>query len=458
MKIFTFKIRIDLLVVFIFLVLFTLSNMGALGYTETFSSSLNIKKIPTSSFTIEKGSISTSEPQFNTNELRLELANVPEEIKQGKAVSNTDWLFGSLPGAPQLPMRSYRILLPPNADPASIKINLIEDTPIKFVDDYYYAPAPFPIALTVEEEFISRTTDMSYLYGEDALYPSETIQFFTVEQMRDAVLARFYYYPCQYNPVKHEVVEHRDTQVSISWNVREKTQVDPLTLKFLNNIGETIDNLAVMLPLYETRVIATTGSLPSQVGSSYVIITTNAIEANSQKLDDFVRYKQALGFTVQVITEDDYGSATGKQRALNIRSWLQSHYVTDSIEYVLLIGNPDPDQEDMSDSYGDVPMLMCWPRRSASDSYKESPTDYFYADLTGNWDSDTDTYYGEYGEDSGVDFAAEVYVGRIPVYNAEYSTLDTILQGTIDHHVNAGSEKTNVLLPMAISNYANEDN
>ncbi|MFX0062686.1 MAG: C25 family cysteine peptidase, partial [Candidatus Hermodarchaeota archaeon] len=382
---------------------------------------------------------------------------MPEEVKQGKPASNAGWVFGGLPGAPQLPMRSYRILLPPNTNPASIKINLIKDTLVKLAGEYYFAPAPFPVALTAEGEFVSRTTDLSYLYQEDALYPSEIIQFFTVEQMRDAVLARFNHYPCQYNPIKREVIEHRDVQVSISWRVRENTQVDPLTLKFLNNIGETIDNLAEMLPLYETKMFATTASLPSQVGSSYVIITTNAIEANSQKLDDFVGYKQALGFTVQVITEDEYGIATGKQRALNIRSWLQSHYVSDSIEYVLLVGNPDPDQEDTSDSYGDVPMLMCWPRRSEN-SYKESPTDYFYADLTGNWDTDSDSYYGEYGDDSGVDFGAEVYVGRIPVYNTEYSALDTILQGIIDHHVNAGSEKTNVLLPMAISNYANEDN
>ncbi|MFX1534044.1 MAG: C25 family cysteine peptidase [Promethearchaeota archaeon] len=420
------------------------------------SSSLNTGKNSTSSFTIEEVSISTSALQFNMNDLTLKLANVPENVKQGKPASSRGWVFSGLPGAPQLPMRSYCILLPPNTDPTSIKLSIIEDTALKLVGEYYYSPAPFPVALTANEAFISRTTDMSYLYQEDALWPSETIQFFRIEQMRDAVLTRFSYYPCQYNPVKREVIEHRDVQVSISWDMREKNQVDPLTLKFLNQFGENIDNLADILPLYEAEVFAATGGLPSQVGSGYVIITTNAIETNSQKLDDFVQYKQLLGFTVQVITEDEYGSATGKQRALNIRSWLQNHYITDSIEYVLLIGNPDPDEEGASDSVGDVPMLMCWPRINAS-TYKESPTDYFYADLTGNWNTDNDSYYGEYGDDYNVDFAAEVYVGRIPVYNAEYSALDTILQGIMDHHINAGSEKTKVLLPMAISNYANED-
>lgn len=46
--------------------------------------------------------------------------------------------------------------------------------------------------------------------------------------------------------------------------------------------------------------------------SSYVIITTNEIQQNSLLLDDFVQYKQSLGFNVIVITEDDFGFDTGK--------------------------------------------------------------------------------------------------------------------------------------------------
>lgn len=120
--------------------------------------------------------------------------------------------------------------------------------------------------------------------------------------------------------------------------------------------------------------------------SSYVIVTTNAIASNSKNLTDFVQYKESLGFTVYLITEDDYGSATGKQRIFNIRNWLINNYTKLSIEYVLLIGNPDPDDEsNPSDPIGDLPMLMCWPRIGLG--YPEqSATDYIYADLTGDLD------------------------------------------------------------------------
>ena len=49
-------------------------------------------------------------------------------------------------------------------------------------------------------------------------------------------------------------------------------------------------------------------------------------------------------------------------------------------------------------------------------------------------------------------------MGRIPVYNAQYSTLDSILTKTINYE-NASniSWRQNMLLPMGISNYANED-
>ncbi len=199
------------------------------------------------------------------------------------------------------------------------------------------------------------------------------------------------------------------------------------------------------------------------VPPSYIIITTNLIESNSLELERFIQYKQALGFQVRVITENEYGSDQGQDRAISIRNWLKDNYISKNIKYALLIGNPDPENLENSHdpSYGDVPMMLCWPR-SGESIYQMSATDYFYADLTGDWDSDADNRYGEFGtglnpQDDGVDFRAEIYVGRIPVYDEEYSALDEILKRIRTHHNQTYAEKTNILLPMAISNYENED-
>ena len=102
-------------------------------------------------------------------------------------------------------------------------------------------------------------------------------------------------------------------------------------------------------------------------------------------------------------------------------------------------------------------MKMTYPRSGAG-SYEDSPTDYYYADLTSNWDTDGDGKYGEWSSDISSKPLHEVLVGRIPVYNAVYSTLDSVLAKTIAYN-NATdiAWRENILLPMAVSNYANED-
>src|SRR4030042_2704663 len=103
-------------------------------------------------------------------------------------------------------------------------------------------------------------------------------------------------------------------------------------------------------------------------------------------------------------------------------------------------------------------MKMCWPDRL--DSYPDTPTDHFFSDLTGNWDLDGDGYYGECADDmdpGGVDIAPEVIVGRIPVYSADYASLDNILQKTIDYENEPDiAWRRNALLPMSFSDVSTD--
>jgi len=129
----------------------------------------------------------------------------------------------------------------------------------------------------------------------------------------------------------------------------------------------------------------------------YIIITTNDIEANSQELHFFIQMKENDGHSVKIITEDDFGSLTGQypnDRADKIRKWLQENYVDLGIQYVLLIGDPNPDDTKVSDDYvGEIPMKMCYPRFfRVGDG---APTDLYYSNLTSNWDLDGDGYYHE---------------------------------------------------------------
>lgn len=175
--------------------------------------------------------------------------------------------------------------------------------------------------------------------------------------------------------------------------------------------------------------------------TGYVILTTSNIVASSSELTNFVAAKEARGFTVQVVPNTPVaqggwcgstGGATGDVAATCLRDWLESNYTNGSgeaeIAYALLIGNPHP-------TSGDVPMKMCKPINNC-------PSDFFYADLTGDWDINTNGVYGEwadYNTNGGPDLTTEVIVGRIPYYG-DTSDLDAILRDTIDYEDALASE------------------
>ena len=180
-------------------------------------------------------------------------------------------------------------------------------------------------------------------------------------------------------------------------------------------------------------------------GTVYVIITTSAIQNTSLVLPSFISSKENRGFTVQVVTEGTWGGGTGDAAAENLRSWLQSNYESMGIEYVLLIGNPHPDS-------GDVPMKNAYPMGLDDPDHLEHPTDFYYAELTDEWDNDGDGLYGEYNDDFNKNppCEAEVAVGRIPYYG-DTEDLDHILAKTISYEnaLEANSAwRENVLLPM----------
>lgn len=212
-------------------------------------------------------------------------------------------------------------------------------------------------------------------------------------------------------------------------------------------------------------------SSDAQETYDYVIITTNAIDTftvgDGTILDSFIVQKQNMGFSVRTVTETleragigpristncGYGTEDSTQRVENIRNWLKIHYRDYKIKYVLLVGDPHPwvkghydsvhQSNPMNDVLGplrggefSIPMKMCY--RDTTDSYT-SATDYYYAELTGNWNRDSDSLWGEFYHDFSwsmhdtvMDLFPEVFVGRIPVYSEDYlDDLSYILQKTI---------------------------
>lgn len=144
--------------------------------------------------------------------------------------------------------------------------------------------------------------------------------------------------------------------------------------------------------------MATLPATPTISHADYVIMTTDAIIKNSQQLEHFANLKRYQGYHVLIVTEDEFDpepSPNYSQRPEKIRQWLKDNYQALGIEYLLLIGDPDPDNPiDPQDSIGDLPMKWCVPKTHIW-AEQDVPTDYYYADLSGNWDMDQDGIFGE---------------------------------------------------------------
>jgi hypothetical protein len=323
------------------------------------------------------------------------------DIKQSGSVVHMEGFNQSTsPGDPVLPVRIYEIAVPPNIDWKTLKLSVegVEALPIP--DHYEIIPAP-PLQARVEnKDYINWGYGKDVVngrnmkvYGKDQFFPEQSVTIIAQSQLRKWKFIKVQFSPVQYNPVRKtlRVVRSAKALLNFSRIGKQAYQHDPqLADKFYDEEARSrFMNFKSAQEWYRYLPPLNPPNL-SEADPDYVIITTNAIQNNSAKLADFIAHKTGLGFQVRVVTENDYSSLVGQSpngTAEKIRQWLISNYVPLGIHYVLLIGNPDP-------ANGDVPMKMCWPDQGYY-TYFESPTDYFFADLTGNWDLDGDGLFGE---------------------------------------------------------------
>ncbi|THB81531.1 MAG: hypothetical protein D3926_01600 [Desulfobacteraceae bacterium] len=366
------------------------------------------------------------------------------------------------PGDPSLPAKTIHLIVPPDVDWKSISLKIVSRKSSLLKGSYQIKPgSPYRVQGQTRAYFDRKSHipimdgKNQLVYGSDLFYPAEPIDLISQGQLRKWRFVRVVFYPFQYNPVRSELRLTEHIEMALDF---ERIQGTADAAQLQDNV---MDHLACDLfaNYYEGRAwyaLDETVDKPDAAPPyNYVIITDTDTVFNSSKLHDFVRHKQFRGFNVLVVTENEFESVTGpppNTRADRIRQWLINNYVSLGIEYVLLIG--DPNHYESPYGEGNIPMKLCSPRLWATYGIKEVPTDFYYADLTGDWDYDGDNLYGEYWDDwdvtGGVDLAADVYVGRIPVYHRDFAALDSILQKTMDYeNTSDNSWRRSVLLPMS---------
>lgn len=310
-------------------------------------------------------------------------------------------------GDPQLPLKIYDLAVPPNIDWKTIKLSVEIQKTRTLPGKHLIKPVPPLITWIEKEEIIEWGSGKKIehnrnilTYNVNAFYPKEPVTLLSCSQMRKWRFIRFGFIPIRYNPNTKKMILINSVKVRLSFEKigKDLYRKDPFLADTAmdEEARERFSNFRQAIEWYQPEI----DRLPPAFRTDYVIITTNAIVSGSGKLASFVKHKELLGYKVKVITENDYGILTGQapnDTAERIREWLKTNYIRMGIKWVLFIGNPDPDDPiDPNDAVGDIPMKMCYPTKYYRPSHAwEIPTDYFYADLTGNWDLDSDGFFGE---------------------------------------------------------------
>ncbi|MFM8320859.1 MAG: pre-peptidase C-terminal domain-containing protein [Chloroflexota bacterium] len=385
------------------------------------------------------------------------------------------YLPAGAPGDPLLPRRAFNLALPPDVAPESVKAEVVALETVELPGVYDLPPAPPPVVPQLGRptpQWGERAGEIAAgrytpVYQSDALFPASPLVASRVDQLRKWRFISLVISPLQYRPAAGRLQLAQQLRVTVSY---ERAAPDDPLQQQLALSDRVMDERAAGLFYNYDQAQAWYPPTPRPAGlaavSDYVILTTNQIQAASSQLSAFVAHKQTQGHSVLVATESLYGGPfTPAVRARSIREWLAANYLSRGIEYVLIIGDPTPyDPATPFGEIGDLPMRKCWPMHrtieNGAPAGENIPTDYYYANLTGNWELNlhgiNDGHCAEFDDDfgaGGVSFTPQVYVGRIPVHRSVSTwaaDLDAILTKTI-HYEDSGDMawRKQVILPMS---------
>ena len=382
---------------------------------------------------------------------RVTLAPSRVEVSSGEA-RLAGFERGVTPGQPALPEREVSIALHPRAELSSLKLEVRSGPVDSLPGRHDLAPNP-PLRFAVGREVrvswgragtVLGGRDLDAYGGKSRIFPRSAVEQRRISDRRGLLVLHLRYRPLRYRHATGELLLDRHTEVTVRYALRGGAlSPDPQLaphLAGLANAGEARRWYGAHAPGADTAT-----------KPGYAIIIPDALAKASTQLQPFVQHKESLGFAVTVVKDADRAAISiGPQGgdAERVRGWLQKSYQTLNLKYVLLVGNPDPRRPG-------VPMKNTYAYENNSHYPMVTPSDFYYAELTGNWDLNGNGKVAEYPEDKGtggIDFAPEVIVGRMPVYDSNVPVLDQILAKTIAYATDKGDRawRSRVLQPAAI--------
>ena len=305
---------------------------------------------------------------------------------------NGDYVLIKLPGFINigmqdeylLPRKNIKILIPNGAKFVSYRISEIKKTELSGI--YRIPTGENPIS---EDGRI-------YKLNEKIKCISTPLELTEIENERGVRFLVFTYYPFLYDGTKLTYVKEIKFDITLRIGKKEKVYKNEVERDFLNYYSFN--------SFYSDSISNST--------YDYLIIT---IDRAKKLADEHKEFLESRGIKTKVVALSQIPD-TGVDDAESIRNFIKKEYESSGIKYVLLIGSLDS-----------IPMRYMYTGEEGDEENSNIPTDFYYRDLTGDWDSNGDGYFGVPGEDD-LDFHPEVSVGRIPFDNL--SDIRNVLEKT----------------------------
>ncbi len=349
----------------------------------------------------------------NTYSVQIQLP-FPGEGISSSALYELGYGFYSAPGALQLPVKQINILLPKDA--------ILNDWQIVFDPEITIqgeAPLINP-AFTNGEKILSSPSNRN----DPSRY-----SFLGLRKWGDLNYACFYIISGIYKESNWLWNPSCRIDLNYSASAKENGRI-PSTFKK----EDFFANPQCLSYWYDTA---------KEQENRLLVITTPELHT---ALTNLVAFRQAQGIEVNYCDiATALASGTGMDNAEKLRNYLQNTYNQNPFSYLLLVGDKEI-----------IPPAYVTPEPNGLETV---PTDFFYSDLSSNWDTDNDGLRGEFSygymnEDYGIDFTPEVFVGRISTNYA--SQVANIANRIVAYEQSTELWKEKNLLSAAFLNYQGE--
>jgi len=347
--------------------------------------------------------------------LRADAPQITEDDGGYQIVSLGGMDYVSIAGAPRLPVQHVEVQLPAGTRLAQYSLQDVVAEAL---------PGTYNLAQVAPEAESEGGVRAPILFEPPAshVFPDSPVEVSATQQRGNAQVITFRFYPLQYNLATRTLSLIRSARLSVRYQ----------------RIGRQPDQGGIGPSEPAGAPAPSDVNTQSTRNPGYAIAVRSDL-AQAASILNFKQHKESEGFTVYLVSPEDWATYTGKDSADKFRAFLQAKWRDWNLQYLLIIG-----------SASSIPMKTLYPSNTDHTGTWATPSDMYYADLTGDWDKDRDGFPGEFKDDA-VDFGAELLVGRIPFDTEVY--ISTVLERTIAYETTYGDWRKRALLAMAILDY-----